>query len=343
VAAPVAIYLLQQSGEAGAAGWAVPMATDIAFVVGCLALLGSRVPHGLKILVLSLAIVDDIMAVLVIATFYTEALAVGWLGASLMGFGLTWLLNRMGVRTVPMYVLVGAGIWLATLKSGVHPTVSGVLLGLMTPASAWVGHESFLEVVDRTARRLRGGEGAISAHERRAVLGDLAFASKEAVSPLERLELGLHPWVGFVIMPIFALANAGVAIGVASALDPVAVAVATGLIVGKPVGILVASWLVVRLGWAELPGGVSWPVLAGAGCLAGIGFTMSLFIASLGLEGEVLRAAKSGTLLGSCVSVVAGLASLAATLGRGPRDGGPADAGAGLAAGGSRRGAGGPG
>jgi NhaA family Na+:H+ antiporter len=325
VVAPVLIYLTQQQGEPGAAGWAVPMATDIAFVVGCMAVLGSRVPHGLKIMVLSLAIVDDIMAVLVIAIFFTGTIHLTWLAAAVLGFGLTWLLNRIGVRTVPMYVLVGAGIWLATLKSGIHPTVSGVLLGLMTPASAWIGQTSFVEALERTRRLLQSRADVVSAHGRRAALNDLAFASKEAVSPLERLELGLHPWVGFLIMPIFALANAGVVISLGSVFDPVAIAVATGLVVGKPVGIFLASWLVVRVDWARLPGGVSWPALAGAGCLSGIGFTMSLFIASLALQDELLRAAKSGTLLGSCVSAILGLVLLAATLSPRPAD---AEAGA---------------
>ena len=299
VAVPILIYLVRQHGTAGQGGWAIPMATDIAFVVGCLALLGSRVPHGLKILVLSLAIVDDILAVLVIAIFYTAEIKLTWLAAAVGGFSVIWLLNRLGVRTVPMYVFVGAAIWLCTLKSGVHPTVAGVALGLMTPASAWLGRASFLDIMDRTIGLLRRRDAPAPEGEEHGALDELVFASKEAVSPLERLERTLHPWVGFVIMPIFSLANAGVSVSVAAFLAPVATSVAAGLVVGKPLGIFIASWLVVRLGWAVLPGGVSWAVVFGAGCLAGIGFTMSLFIASLSLEGDLLRAAKAGILMGS--------------------------------------------
>jgi NhaA family Na+:H+ antiporter len=320
VAVPILIYLARQHGTDGQDGWAIPMATDIAFVVGCMALLGSRVPHGLKIMVLSLAIVDDILAVLVIATFYTAEIKLAWLAVAVAALALAWLLNRLGVRTVPIYVLVGAGIWLCTLKSGVHPTVAGVALGLMTPPSAWLGRASFLDIMDRTMQLLRRRDAPMpEVDKEHLALGELVFASKEAVSPLERLERTLHPWVGFVIMPIFALANAGVEVGVAAFLDPAATSVAAGLVIGKPVGILLASWLVVRLGWALLPDGVTWPALLGAGCLAGIGFTMSLFIASLSLEGEVLRAAKAGILMGSAVSVLLGMFVLTLRLSGGER------------------------
>jgi NhaA family Na+:H+ antiporter len=286
------------------------MATDIAFVVACLALLGSRVPRGLKILVLSLAIADDILAVFVIAIFYTAEIKVVWLAAALAGLLLTWLLNRLGVRTVPMYAFVGTAVWLCTLKSGVHPTVAGVALGLMTPATVWIGRPSLLDVMDRTTELLRLRDTPTPEGDERGALDELVFASKEAESPLERLERTLHPWVGFVIMPIFALANAGIGFSVTALLDPMATSVAAALVVGKPLGIFVASWLVVRLGWAVLPGGVTWSVVFGAGCLAGIGFTMSLFIASLSLEGDLLWAAKAGILMGSAVSVLVGMSVL---------------------------------
>jgi NhaA family Na+:H+ antiporter len=323
VAIPVLIYLARQRGTDGQDGWAIPMATDIAFVVGGLALLGSRVPRGLKIMVLSLAIVDDILAVLVIAIFYTAQIKFAWLAAAAGGLALAWFLNRLGVRTVPMYVLAGAVIWLCTLKSGVHPTVAGVALGLMTPARAWLGRASYLDIMGRTMGLLRRQDAPTpDGEQEHLALGELVFASKEAVSPLERLERTLHPWVGFVIMPIFALANAGVAVSVAALLDPVATSVAAGLVIGKPVGILLASWLVVRLGWALLPDGVTWSVVLGAGCLAGIGFTMSLFIGSLSLEGELLRAAKAGILMGSAVSALLGMSVLALRLsGKEPSDG----------------------
>ena len=180
----------------------------------------------------------------------------------------------------------------------------------MTPATAWLGRASFLDIMDPTTGLLRRRDAPTPEEDERRAIDELVFASKEAVSPLERLESTLHPWVGFVIMPIFALANAGVGVSVAALLDPMATSVAAGLVVGKPLGIFIASWLVVRPGWAELPRGVTWPVVFGAGCLAGIGFTMSLFIASLSLEGDLLRAAKAGILMGSAVSLLVGMSVL---------------------------------
>lgn len=303
---PAAIYAALQWGAAGQRGWAIPMATDIAFVVGCLALLGSRVPAGLKIFVLTVAIVDDILAISVIAVFYSESIMLGWVLAAAAGFGLTTLLNRLGVRSVAVYVFVGAGIWFCTLKSGLHPTIAGVLLGLLTPASAWLGSNSLLEVMDGAANTLQHG----AKPERTALLRQMRLASRETVPPLERLEVALHPWVSFVIIPIFALANAGVPIAVDAVVDPVAIAIAVGLVIGKPVGIVASAWLTIRLSRGALPAGVSWPALAGAGCLAGIGFTMSLFVASLGLEGDTLLTAKSGILTGSAISGILGLVIL---------------------------------
>ncbi len=268
---PALIYLLIERVGPGHAGWGVPMATDIAFAVGFLALLGRRVPLGLRILLLSLAIADDLGAVLVIAVVYTERLSLLALGLGLVGFGAIYLCNRVGVRRLPVYAVLGGLVWLAFLESGVHPTVAGVLLGLMTP--------------------VRPRPGVV-------------------VSPLERLETGLHPWVAFAIMPFFALANAGVAINLGSLENPVAQAVATGLVLGKPIGIVAFSWLAVRFGLARLPVGADWRMLVGVGCLGGIGFTMSLFIANLALRDKLLDAGKVGTLAGSAISAVAGLSLL---------------------------------
>jgi len=305
---PVLIFFALQRGEAGVRGWAVPMATDIAFVVGCLALLGARVPRGLKVFLLSLAIVDDILAVAVIAAFYSESLDLGMLGAALVGFGVIRLLNWSGVRTVTSYVLVGAGIWLFTLKSGVHPTIAGVALGLLTPASAWLGDRSFLQVLSRTTGRLERAAG--DKHARHDALSAMSFAAREAVSPLERLEVALHPWVGFAIMPIFALANAGIAIDASTLGTPLSLATALSLLVGKPVGIFAGAMSMVALGRAGLPQGVGLRTLVAAGCLGGIGFTMSLFVASLGLSDQLLVQAKSGVLLGSAISMLLGLGLL---------------------------------
>ena len=310
---PAGIYLALQGGQPGERGWGIPMATDIAFVVGALVLLGRRAPTGLKILLLTLAIADDIGAILVIALFYSTNVSALYLGLAALGFGLTYGMNRAGVRAVPAYVVVGAAIWLTVLKSGVHPTIAGVLLGLLTPANAWVG-DTTLEQVFRSAL------GALTGGDPKPVvpLNLAARAARERASPLDRLEVILHPWVAFVIMPLFALANAGVAIQPKGLGHPVALAVALGLLVGKPAGVVAFSYLAVRLKVARLPTGVGWGALAGGGCLAGIGFTMSLFIAGLALDGELLAAGKLGTLLGSAVSTVLGVTILLAVSRRRP-------------------------
>jgi NhaA family Na+:H+ antiporter len=317
--APAGIYLAFQYGREGHAGWGIPMATDIAFVVGFLALLGKRAPLGLKVFLLALAIADDIGAVLVIAMFYSTDLAWLPLGLAAIGFALVYFCNYIGVRTVTVYVIIGAGIWLGFYYSGVHPTVAGVLLGLMTPGSAWLGQTALREVIADAIDRLDGVVERPQAAERAKLAGEIKTTAQEAVSPLERLETGLHPWVAFGIMPVFALANAGVRIEPAAFAEPIALAVAAGLVLGKPLGIVIFSWLAVRAGWASLPAGVSWPAMVGAGCLAGIGFTMSLFIAGLALTSEHLDSAKIGILAGSAASAVVGMALLIMFLARAAR------------------------
>lgn len=308
VIAPVAFYLSFQYGQAGQHGWAVPMATDIAFVVGCMSILGKRVPHGLGILMLSLAIVDDLMAVLVIAIFYTDSISAEWLIGGGLGLLAIAMMNRLGVRAVGLYVIAGVWVWLCTLKSGVHPTIAGVIVGLMTPVHPWLGGPNFMGFLRHTDDMLRKeGTSMTRASE---LVADLSFASREAVSPLFRIETALHPWVAFGIMPLFALANAGVPIDLGGLGEPVAVAVAGGLFFGKPIGIFGASWLAVKLGWASRPEGVTWPILGGAAFLGGIGFTMALFIASLGLSGGLLLSAKIGIILGSFASAVVGMSIL---------------------------------
>jgi NhaA family Na+:H+ antiporter len=303
---PAALYWILQWGQPGERGWGIPMATDIAFVVGFLALLGSRIPLGLKVLLLTLAIVDDIGAVLIIAIAYSENLAPLFLLPAAAGFGAVHLCNRLGVRPVPVYVVFGAAIWLAFLKSGVHPTVSGVLLGLLTPAYPWFTRQSLTKVAEGAVRRLHQDEETDDMAHHEDAVNLLTTIAPETISPLDRLETALHPWVAFGIMPLFALANAGVRVDLAALNTPVAVAVGVGLAVGKPLGIFAFSWAAVRLGLAQLTSGVTWKVLAGAGCLAGIGFTMSLFIAGLALSGDLLRAGKIGTLMGSLLSAAVG-------------------------------------
>ncbi len=313
VMAPVAIYLTLMGDGPGRDGWAIPMATDIAFVVGCLAIMGRRVPPALKVFVVSLAIIDDIVAVLVIAVFFSSAIEIVWIASASAGLGLVVVLQRAEVRRVGIYLLVGAGVWFCALKSGVHPTVAGVLLGLMTPARAWFDGARLRAVAEDALDRMREVDGG-SDHTHRQAADDLAFAATESVSPLERLEHALHPWSVFVIMPIFALANAGVEVSLDGLGSGVAVAVIAGLALGKPLGITLAALLATRLGWARLPAGVSWSMVVGAGCLAGIGFTMALFIGSLSLDGTALAAAKTGILAASALSMVIGMSILAVRL-----------------------------
>ncbi len=307
---PAAIYLLVQAGGPGGRGWGIPMATDIAFVVGFLALLGTRAPFGLKILLLTLAIVDDIGAILVIAVAYTAETSFSFLVIGTASFGMIYLFRRIGVRLVPFYVVLGAGTWLAFLKSGVHPTVAGVVLGMLTPASPWFARRSLVNVAEGVALSLAQDRDVDVMKQHEEAVQLLTVIARETVSPLDRLETALHPWVAFGIMPLFALANAGVRVELSAMTEPVALAVAAGLVLGKPLGIVAFCWVAVRFGFARLPTGVNWKILLGASFLAGIGFTMSLFIAGLALDGELLTAGKIGTLLGSALSAILGLGLL---------------------------------
>jgi NhaA family Na+:H+ antiporter len=305
--APALIYLGVLGDAEGQSGWGIPMATDIAFVVGFLALLGKRVPHGLKIFILSLAIVDDMGAVLVIALFYTAQVSTVALGVAALGLCLVLAANKLGVRSISVYIALGSIVWLACLKSGIHPTVAGVILGLMTPVSALIPEKAlWTRLEKRIEAHKRDKRAAWNANELERLVTD----ARESISPLERLESSMHPWVAFFIMPVFALANAGVAIAGDVWQSPVALAITAGLVIGKPLGILVFSWVAVQTGSARLPQGVDWALMAGASCLAGVGFTMSLFIASLGLPAELLEAGKLGTLLGSLISACLGLGLL---------------------------------
>jgi NhaA family Na+:H+ antiporter len=323
--APAAIYAAMHAGGPAASGWGVPMATDIAFAVAALAIFGRRVPAGLKVFLLALAIVDDLGAVTVIAVFYTHDLslpALAWAGA---GLAFVVLLQRADVRAYPVYWIVGGLVWLAAHESGVHATVAGVLLGFLTPTRELAPEESLAargrrlleEALERIAPE-QGVEGA----ERKRMARELRRVSRASLSPLERLTEGLHPWSAFLVMPVFALANAGIAVEGAVLEDPfasrVALAVALGLVVGKPVGITLFCWLAVRARLAVLPQGVSWGSLAGAGMLGGIGFTMALFITALAFEDPVLaNASKAGVIVASVLSAVLGVACLARTLPRG--------------------------
>jgi len=311
---PAAIYLAINAGTEGAAGWGIPMATDIAFALGVLALLGERAPIALKVFLTALAIVDDIVAVLVIALFYTSEISWGALGVG--GLFLVSLIaaNLIGVGRTFVYALLGVGLWLTFLLSGVHATIAGVLLALTVPAVSFINPGAFLErsryVLDRFEKAGEKGENVLSNEERQAALHALNHAAYKLEPPLHELEHALHPWVVFAIMPLFALANAGVPLGggiVEALTSPVSLGIAAGLVVGKQIGVTLFAWLAVRSGVAELPQGIGWRHVYGAGWLAGIGFTMSLFISDLAFsDGSLVDAAKLGILAASLIAGVVG-------------------------------------
>jgi NhaA family Na+:H+ antiporter len=313
---PAALYLMLQAGQAGEHGWGTVMATDTAFVIGCLALLGRRIPQSLRIFMLSLAIVDDIGAVLVVALGYSSHIVWGALALAGLGIAVVRAMALLGFRSFPIYFLVGAFVWLAVDASGIHATVTGVILGLMTPARRWVSDDRLYAILRQVIAHPSADEGSGATRDRET-LQMAEVAARETLSPVERLEIGLHPWVGFVVMPLFAFANAGVPLSMENFGSPVMIAIMLGFTVGKPIGVLSFSWLAVRSGIAARPPELSWGLLAGGGLLAGIGFTMALFIANLAFSESLIDSAKLGILLASIASALAGLVVLAwATAGR---------------------------
>ena len=295
---PAALYLAFNAGGDGVAGWGIPMATDIAFAVGVLALLGDRVPSGLKVFLLSLAIVDDIGAIVVIALFYSGGIELGWFMGAGAGLLAVVGLRRLRVLWVPIYVVVGTVVWFATLKSGVHATISGVALGLLAPALP-TEPRGFDDVVENAS--------AMSVEPDAEALREVMKQGQEVVSVAERLEHLLHPWTSFVIVPLFALANAGVMFSVdalrTAASSPVTVGILVGLVAGKTIGITGAAWIAIKLNLGEAPQGVDHRHLLGAAAIAGIGFTVSLFITGLAFDtAELVDAAKIGVLFASVIA-----------------------------------------
>ena len=311
---PAVIYLSLNAGAPGVDGWGVPMATDIAFAVGVLALLGRRVPSAMRVLLLAVAIIDDIGAILVIAFFYSTGFQ--WLGLAVVGFGIAGVLimQKIGIRNAFLYIVPGIVIWGGMLHAGIHPTIAGVILGLLAPVRSWYGNEGFMLETKRSLeilnRKIATGE------DQRSLLPELNrinIAQREAIPPVTRIEAALHPWVAFGIMPLFALANAGVVIGGQGDWAPesagIMLGVGLGLVVGKPLGIMLFSWLAVRTGLASLPSGVSWAGVLVLGLVAGIGFTMALFIGALAFgDASMLALGKLAVLLASTVAGVVALA-----------------------------------
>jgi len=305
---PALVYLALQRGQPAARGWGIPISTDIAFVIGSMALLSARVPAGLRMLLLSIAIADDIGAILVIAIGYTDQIHLVPLALGFVGLAAVWGLTLLGVRSFLVYTVVAALVWLAFHQSGVHATIAGVALGLLTPARSRAGSGVLLRFFAHPSET--GPDHEATAALRVGQVRTLQRVARDAVSPLEYLESTIHPWVCFGIIPLFALANAGVAFHIADVANPVALAVGVALVLGKPAGILLVSWLAMRIRIAQLPDGLSWSVFARGTLLTGIGFTMSLFIAGLSLDGPSLDAAKVGILGGSAAAAVLGLFAL---------------------------------
>ena len=297
---PALFYvILNTSGEASR-GWGIPMATDIAFAIGIVALLGSRVSPKIKLFLLTLAIVDDIGAIAVIAIFYSSDLSTGWLITASVGLIAVWILQRVRVWAIPVYAVLGVFIWYATLESGVHATIAGVALGLLTPARPLLNQRDAQQIVD-----------ALPSDANVAEVRYASFLAQESVPLTERLENMLHPFTAFMIIPIFALANAGIKLSgntiSDAATSSVTLGIMLGLVIGKPLGITLFAWVATRFG-LTLPEGVHWPQFIGMGFAAGIGFTVSIFVGGLAFESEgVTDLAKIGILVASLVAAVTAL------------------------------------
>jgi Na+:H+ antiporter, NhaA family len=310
---PALIFVALNVGRPSAVGWAVPMATDIAFAVGALVLLGNRVTTALRILLLAVAVIDDVGAIIVIALFYSTAL-VGT-GFLIMALGVLaiFAMQLIGIRSPLAYVAPGGLIWAGAYTAGIHPTLAGVIVGLMTPVKSSYGAEEFLDETAERVRLLRS-DGVADTRALLPHLDSLKAANREAVPPVEKLQHILHSWVAFGIMPLFAFANAGVRVGqITFGGDATWVfwGVVLGLTIGKPMGIVTVSWLAARLGFVALPGGISWRQVGVVGMVGGIGFTMALFIAELAFSaGGLLETTKLAILCGSglagVVSLIAG-------------------------------------
>ncbi len=318
---PAGIYALLNSGEPSQDGWGIPMATDIAFALGVLALLGTRIPLGVKVFLTALAIVDDIGAVLVIAIFYTNDIN---FVALLLGFSflaVAIFFNRLDVRDPFTYLLVGIVVWIAFLKSGIHATIAAILMAFVIPATTRIDGADLIRRIDFITARLKAiglpQDTRMNSDEQQHAIFALSETAEHAQAPLQRIEHGLHGPVTFFVLPVFALANAGVTLEgdlTSQLMSPLALGVVLGLFLGKQLGITLATWIAVKIKVADLPAGVTWKQIHGANILAGIGFTMSLFVGSLAFSDPVMIAqAKIGILSGSLISGVVGYLFLSST------------------------------
>lgn len=311
---PALIYVVINWNEPTQKGWGIPMATDIAFALALLSLAGKRIPLSVKVFLSALAVADDLGAVLVIAFFYTADIS--FLPLLIAGLFLIVLAlgNYLGVRSVAFYLIIGIIVWIGFLFSGVHATIAGVLVAFMIPARTKINEKEYVRQTDQYIREFEQAiplKGDLTTEEQHEIIQKIKGISKDAETPLQKLENNLHPWVSFVIMPLFALANAGMVINgnfFSTLINPVSLGVMGGLIVGKFVGVFSFTWLMVRFKVAELPDKANWMHVLGVSVLAGVGFTMSLFITGLAFsEEEVIDESKYGILVASVVCGVLGL------------------------------------
>ncbi len=313
---PAIIYFAFNAGTAGVTGWGIPMATDIAFSLAVLSTLGKRVPFGIRLFLTAFAIADDLGAILVIAIFYTPSISVFYLFFAVVVMAGLWILNRFGVRQSLPYILLGIILWYAVSHAGLHATISGVILAMFIPSKGKYQTDIFLKMVGERLGQIRrdngaGGDSIMVNRVHLNAVQDIKLACREVETPLQRLEHNLSSWVGYLVLPLFALSNAGVVLGEfdlsVALIHPITLGVACGLILGKPIGIFSATYLVCKVLKINLIQGVTWRQILGTGFLGGIGFTMSLFISNLSFAEPVhLEYAKIGIILGSFFSALIG-------------------------------------
>ncbi len=331
---PALVFTAFNAGGPGAGGWGIPMATDIAFAVAVVTLAGSRIPLAARMFLLTLAVADDIGGILVIAVFYTDGMQIGWLAASVAALALSYVAQRLGIRSYAPYLALGVVAWFCLHESGVHATIAGVALGFITPASPFYAPRLFgaaaRPLVDRvataTAHDVQDGHEGEDSSEAQTSLRDLVRLGVETMSPLERHLAWAGPWVAFLVIPLFALANASVRVvdgELGNPLgDPVVLGVVLGLVVGKTVGITLAAAIAVTARVAKLPTGVTWPMIVGLATTGGVGFTVALFVTSLAFEGDAALTdqAKLGVLVGSLISGLLGFTMLKLAASRRPAE-----------------------
>jgi NhaA family Na+:H+ antiporter len=311
---PALIYFSINNGLPSAKGWGIPMATDIAFALGILSLAGKNIPGSVKVFLSALAVADDLGAVLVIACFYTADIAfvpliAGFAFLLILGIG-----NLMGIRSAAFYLIVGLAVWGSFLLSGVHATIAGVLVAFMIPARTKIDEHEFTRKLRTNTNEFELAipqEGALTTAEQHQTIEKIKQLCLDAETPLQKIEYTLHPWVAFAIMPLFALANAGMVINsgfFTSMINPVSIGIILGLLIGKFLGVFLFTWLMIRLKISELPQRTGWGHIAGVALLAGVGFTMSLFISGLAFhDPSLVDQAKSGILIASTVAGIFGI------------------------------------